>query len=396
MRRTAHTTDRQASGIALLGLLLLVAGCSINSDNTAGFEFTGRDQSEVLTDTLTATGADTSWSVRLPLDTSIRLFAGAYEGFESLALIRFTDLPAGAEVVEAVLILRGHSVTTAGDSTQITFEISPVSSTWDSSWTGEDRAGLVLQSAVAQRTVLFGALLDTFGFSLPTALVQGWVDNPAAAGGIAVAAAPPAPFMVNLYSSEFSGSTATRQPRLKITYIPAGESGTRNTRVTAETDLSLLTFDTPIAAGELWVGGGAPFRSMLSFDVSHLPPEVTINRAVLKVGIRPGLTLGAPLTLASALSVYDDPWTVSDASIIDEFSLGLASSVAESDSALTMVITPTMNAQILRGESVMNVLVLASYENRAVGLVRLLDSTAAPDQRATIELTYSLPPGGSP
>ncbi len=396
MRRTANTTDRQAFGMALLVLLLLVAGCSINSDNPAGFEFTGRDKSQVHTETLTVTGADTTWAVPFPLESSIRLFVGAFEGFKSIALIRFTDLPAGAEVVEAVLIVRGHSISAAGDSTQITFEVSPISSSWDSSWTGEDRAGLVLENAVAQRTVLFDALLDTTGFRLPTALVQEWVDNPSAAGGVAIAAVPPAPFIVNLYSSEVSGSTAQRQPRLKLTYIPAGESASRSTMATAETDLSLMTFNTPIAPGELWVGRGAPFRSIFTFDVSHLPPEATINRAVLNVHIRPELTLGAPLTIAGALSIYDEPWTVSDAPIIDEFSIGFGTAVTGSYSTLAMVVTPTVGAQITRGEPVMNLLVVASYENLGVGLVRLLDSTAAPEQRATLELTYSLPPGGTP
>ncbi len=172
MKRTAHRAERNAVGGALLFTFLLMIGCSINSSNPAGFEFTGRDQSDVLTDTLTVTGADTSWSVPLRLDSSIRLFVGAYEGFESLALMRFTDLPAGAEIVDAILILRGHSITAADDSTEITLEISPISSEWDTTWTAEDRPGLVLGSAVSQRTVLFDAVLDTIGFALPTDLVQ--------------------------------------------------------------------------------------------------------------------------------------------------------------------------------------------------------------------------------
>lgn len=397
MKRTAHRAERNAVGGALLFTFLLMIGCSINSSNPAGFEFTGRDQSSVRTDTLTVTGADTSWSVPLRLDSSIRLFVGAYEGFESLALMRFTDLPAGAEIVDAILIVRGHSITASGDSTEITFEVSPISSEWDTTWTGEDRPGLVLGSAISQRTVLFDAVLDTIGFALPTDLVQGWVDDSVvAARGIAVSAVSPASFLVNLYSSEVSGSTAQRQPRLVITYIPAGESGNKTSTVTAEFDLSLLTYDSAIAAGELWTGRGAPFRTRLTFDVSNISPQATINRAVLKIGIRSELTLGAPLTVVAALSLYDEPWTVSDDTVIDEFSLGFAASVGESDSTLSMVITQTVASHIIRDEHLMHILIVTSHENIGVGLIRFWDSSAAPEQRATIVLTYSLPPGGTP
>ncbi|MFC1595358.1 DNRLRE domain-containing protein [Gemmatimonadota bacterium] len=397
MRRTAHRAGLNPAGVSLLLTFLLAIGCSINSSNPAGFEFTGRVQSDVRTDTLTVTGADTSWSVPLQLNSSIRLFVGAFEGFESLALIRFTDLPAGAEIVSATLIVRGHSTTTSGDSTEITLEVSPVSSDWDTTWTGENRAELVLGSAVAQRTIIFDTIVDTIGFVLPSDLVQGWVDDSSAAAlGIAVSAISPAPFLVNLYSSEISGSTAQRQPRLVITYIPAGESGNKTSTVTAEIDLSLLTYDSAIESGELWTGRGAPFRTRLTFDVSHLPAQATINRAILKMGMRSGLTLGAPLTLTAALSLYDEPWTVSDGTVIDAFSLGHAVSVGESDSTLSMVITSTVASQILREESLMHIIVVTSYENLSVGLVRFWDSSAAPERRARIELTYSLPPGITP
>jgi len=181
-----------------------------------------------------------------------------------------------------------------------------------------------------------------------------------------------------------------------ITYIPAGESGNKTSTVTAEFDLSLLTYDSAIAAGELWTGRGAPFRTRLTFDVSNIPPQATINRAVLKIGIRSELTLGAPLTVVAALSLYDEPWTVSDDTIIDEFSLGFAASVGESDSTLSMVITPTVASHIIRDEHLMHILIMTSHENIGVGLIRFWDSSAAPELRATIELTYSLPPGGTP
>ncbi len=397
MRRTAHRAGPNAAGVTLLLTLLLVIGCSINSNNPAGFEFTGRDQSSVLTDTLTVTGADTSWSVPLQLNSSIRLFVGAFEGYESLSLIQFTDLPAGAEIVDAILIVRGHSVTTSGDSTEITLEVSPVSSAWDSTWTGEDRAGLALGSAVAQRTILYDAVSDTVGFRLPVDMVQGWIDDPATAvRGVAISAVSPAPFMINFYSSEVSGSTAQSQPRLVITYVPAGESGNKTSTVTAEYDLSLLTFDSTIENGELWTGRGAPFRTRLTFDVSHIPPQATINRAVLKMGIRSEYTLGAPITVAAALSLYDEPWTVSEGEIIDELSLGFAVSIGESDSSMSMVITPTVASHIILDEPLMHILVVTSYENLYVGLVRFWDSSASPELRATIELTYSLPPGDTP
>ncbi|MFC1545115.1 hypothetical protein ACFL44_00305 [Gemmatimonadota bacterium] len=397
MRRTTHRGGYSAVGAALLLMLLLAIGCSINSDNPAGFEFTGRDQSSVLTDTLTVTGADTSWSVPLQLDSSIRLFVGEFEEYASLALIRYSDLPADAEIVDAILIVRSNSITTSGDSTEITLQVSPVSSTWDSTWTGEDRAGLTLGSVVAQRTLLGSEDPDTLGFRLPVDLVQGWVDDPAAAArGIAVSAESPAPFMVNLYSSEVSGSSVLNQPRLVITYVPSGASGNKTSTLTAASDLSLMTCDASIAPGELWIGRGVPFRTRLTFDVSHIPPHATINRAVLKMGVRSGLTLAPPVTVAAALPLHDEPWTVLEGVVIDEFSLGIPTSVSGSDSSMSMLITKTVASHIVRDEALMHLLLITTYESLSVGRVRFWDSTALPEQRAAIELTYSLPPGGTP
>lgn len=395
-----RASEKVRGAVFLAAGLLIFAGCSINSSNPAGFEFSGRDPSLISADTLSASGSDTTWTVDLTLDFSDRLFIGEHEGYESVALIGFslTDLPTDAVIEEATLTLRGRSDSIGDSADVITLRINPVSTDWDSTWTGLDRPGLVLDAPVAENSALFYTITEEIAFTLPPSLIQGWLADPASASrGIAVTYLSPAPFLLYVTSRDVSGSMVARQPRLEIKYVPSGGGSSRTINLRSADDTSLLTFSGTPPGGELWVGRGVPFRTLITFDVSHITGRsATINRAVLKLHLNPGSTLAAPVTIAAALPLYDDPWNAPLDEVVDEDTFGWAVAIDEPDSSVAMVVTSTVAAHMLLDEPQLKMLVLASRENTGIGLVRVLDSSAAPEFRPSLEITYSLPPEKMP
>jgi hypothetical protein len=378
----------------IAAIAVLLAGCSANENNEAGYSLVGRGPSSVMVDTLTSAGGDTSWSVQLPLINSSRLFTGAFSGYEAATLLAFTDLPAGATVTGATFILEGQRAAVDDSLAPITLQLAPVTSAWDSTWTGADLDLLQLGGVAAERSVLLEAALDTVRFSLPVPLVQSWIDNPTAADlGLAVTALAPAPFLLTCYSGNASGSAATTTPRIVLTYIPAGESGTTSRTFYPDTDLALVRFTgAGPASGDLWIGRGAPFRTMLQFDISGIDSIATINRAELRLRLEPDPVLSGPLTLAAALPLDFEPWTVHTGGILQEGSVSYAVSVGTADSTVTLNVTPTLEAAVLAGDPVLRMLLLSSEEPTGVGYLRLRDGIPAAE-RAVLRIVWSGQPG---
>jgi hypothetical protein len=380
---------------ALLGTAVLLAACTANEKNEAGYTLTGRGPSSVQSDTLIATGIDTSWSVALPLIGSSRLFAGEFSGYEAVTLLSFADLPAGATVTGATFILDGRSATVDDSLAPITLQLAPVTASWDSTWTGADLGLLTLGSPAAERSVLLEAALDTVRFSLPPSLVQSWVDDPVAAErGLALSALTPAPFMISSYSGNAAGTAATTSPRILLTYIPDGEAGTASQTIYPVTDLALIRY-TPGGPdpGTLLIGRGAPFRTMLSFDLSEVPATATVNRAELHLRLEPDPVLSGSLTLAAALPLDLDPWTIQSGAVLQEGSISYALSVSEDDTTATLNVTPTLEAAVLAGETVLRILLLSSEEPTGVGFIGLREGLSRAE-RARLEIVWSGPPGG--
>ncbi|GEM_PF-2249116 len=381
---------------ALVTVLLLLFGCSPNENNEAGYALTGRGPSAVDSDTLASAGSDTSWSVDLPLAASSRLFTGAFSGYEAVTLVAFTDLPAGATVTGATFILDPIGASVDDSLALCTLQLAPVSSNWDSTWTGADLGTLNLDSAAAERTVLIEAALDTVHFSLPPALVQSWIDDPVAAGrGLAIAALSPAPFLLAYYSVDASGTAASRRPRISLTYIPAGGTSVMTRTHYTTADLVLLRFTPgPGPAGSLRVGRGAPFRTLLTFDIGAVPSGVTVNRAELNLWFDSERVLDSPITIAAALPLDFNPWSIHSGMVLLEGSLSYAASISTADTTATLNVTPTLEVAVLAGEPVLQMVLLASNESSGVGYLQLRTGVPAA-QRARLRIVYSIPPGES-
>ncbi len=403
MTRTAGSSRARRGTAGIAGFLLaavlgpgLGTGCTSNADNEAGLSLTGRSRSLVVPDTLVTIGPDTSWSVDLPLAGSSRLFVGEYSGYEAGLLVRFADLPAGAAVGQATLILQGQSAAVDDSLSPITLRFAPVTCDWDSTWTGADMGLLTLGSVAAERSVLLEAALDTVHIALPPSLVQSWIDASGPAGrGIAVTALSPAPFMLSLYSRDATGSASSRQPRLRLTYVPAGGTAATSQTIYSTADLALVRF-TPGAPppGDLYVGRGAPFRTLLHFDISAIPAGATVNRAVLRLGFAPDRALASALTLAAALPLDPDPWNVHAGPVFQEGTVSYAVSIGVLDTTGAINVTPTVAVGILAGGPVLELLLLASQEVTDIGYLRLRGG-ASPDRRARLEIVYSQPRGGN-
>jgi len=372
----------------------------LGADNPAGFEYTGRGPSSILSDTLTVTGSDTTWMVDLSLEESPRLFVGEFGGYEAAALLRFANFPIGAQVVQAWLIFQGVEANASGDSTDtIDLSLYRVTAVWDSSWTGKDLPGLSsgLGELLAETQIPLSATADTLGFSMPTDLVQSWVDDAAsAARGVALVADSPAPFFLHLDSADAPTGRWASRPKLKFRYVPSGGGNVREEELTPAMDLSLVTFANIPTGGELWVGRGYPYRTLLTFDVSHIPVGITVNRAVLRLGVRPNEAITDEVVIVAALPLSQEPW---DLMIHETMTLGTMSSsvaVALSDSTASLVVTRAAAAHFPQNLPQLGLMLVAVGEGSGIGMIKLWDSTAESQKLARLEIIYSLPSGVTP
>ncbi len=386
----------------LLALLALTGGvgCEINVNNPAGFDLTGRGPSSVVTDTLTVTGADTSWAIALPLHASERLFVGRHGDFQGLVLLRFSRLPADAVVQDARLTFYRRTAN-AEEEEPLALELSlaPLTVDWDTTWTGARMGEVTTGAAVASVAVPFTATADTFGVTLPNALVQAWVDDPTGVEvgrGLALTAPSNASWLLQLDAGDEHYLYSQRRPRIRLRWTPAGGGSSRISVVYPELDLSLLSVTGTPGPGELWVTRGAAWRSLITFDLSGLPAGATINRAVLRLGVRTTDGVALPFAFSAALPLGAAPWDLSLSEMLDGDSVGSAITVAEGDSTVSLLVTRALGAYLTSDRSALGLVVLAYAEGSGIGRVTILDATAPADRRTKLDLVYSVPPGGTP
>ncbi len=371
--------------------VVLLIGCSMGADNPAGFEYTGRGPSSILSDTLTVTGADTTWMVDLSLEESPRLFVGEFGGYEAAALIRFANFPVGAQVVQARLIFQGVEADASGDSTDtIDLSLYRVTAAWDSSWTGKDLPGLSsgLGELLAEAHIPLSAIADTFGFSMPADLLQSWVDDDdSAARGVALMAASPAPFFLHLDSAE---ALRDGRPKLKFRYVPSGGGNVREEELTPAMDLSLVTFADAPTVDELWVGRGTPYRTLLTFDFPDTLAGATINRAVLRLGVRQNEAVTDSMEIVAVLPLSPEPWDLMINETMTPGTMSLPAKIRLSDSTASLIVTGAAAAHFPRNLPQLGLMLVAVGEGSGIGMIKLWDSTAESQKLARLEIIYSL------
>jgi hypothetical protein len=402
VRNSHRFADGSCGRLALLALLALAgaAGCEININNPAGFDFTGRSPSLVVTDTLSVTGADTSWAIDLPLHTSDRLFVGRHGGFQGVVLLRFSDLPADAVVQDARLTFyRRAAHADEEEPAALDLAIAPLTVDWDTTWTGARLGEVTTGAEAASVAVLYTTTADTFGLTLPNTLVQTWVDDPtgaAARRGLALTAPTDATWLLQLDAGDDHYLYSQRRPRLRLRWVPAEGGSSRISVVYPELDLSLLTLTGTPDPGEFWITRGAAWRCLITFDLSGLPAGATINRAVLRLGVSTTDGVALPFGFTAALPLGAAPWTLLPSQMFDSATVSSAVSVAEGDSTVSLLVTRALGAYLTSDRSALGLVVLAYAEGSGIGRVTVLDATAPADRRARLDLIYSVPPGGAP
>jgi hypothetical protein len=383
-------------------LIVLTAGCSINADNPAGYEYTGRGPSSILTDTLVVTGSDTTWAVDLSLEKSPLLFVGEFGDYRAAALLRFSGFPEGAQIQTSRLVMHGIRADASGDSTDtITLNLYRVTSTWDSTWGGDELESLNsildLEEVLDQINIPLSATADTIGFSLPVDLVQSWAEDAGqAALGVALVADTGAPFFLHLDSADASRTRSGFRPQLRFDYVHPTGGDVRDESLEPNMDLSMVSFSPTPAADELWVGRGSPYRTLLTFDISQIPAGITVNRAVLRLGVRMGEGVTEEISVVAALPLSSEPWNLPVTETMTHGTTSLIANVTLSDSTASLVVTRAVAVHLPRELPQLELMVVAVGEGSGIGMIVLWDSTAQSLDLARLEIIYSLPSGVTP
>ena len=281
----------------------------------------------------------------------------------------------------------------------ITLNLYRVVAEWDSSWSGDVLGGLpaILGEVLSTRQVPLSDISDTLAFSIPSDVVQSWVDDAGeTVKGVALVATSPAAFLMHFDSDNAISTRAGLKPHLEYEYIHPDGGDLRAESKEAAMDLSLLSFSGVPASDELWVGRGVPFRSLLTFDTSAIDSlaelaGITVNRAQLNLGVKADEGINEQISIIAALPFSEDPWNLPVDETVASGTNSLGVTVALSDSAASLVVTNALRKYFEQDLQQLGLMVFTIGEGSGVGLTKLWDSTATLPNRATIQIIYSMP-----
>lgn len=207
------------------------------------------------------------------------LYVGQADGKLVSSLIKFTTFPDSVlslESAELVMI----SVRTLGDTVgEFRASVHRVTAAWEElEVTMSSFAGAFDASEMGGATIA-AADTDTVRIALDPAMVLPWLRNPDDNHGIYIRT-DAAPILKQFNSL----NAASDPPRLEIAYRDSSDSDSLRTAESFATADAFI-FETLQAPeeGPVYVSNGLEARTLLKFDLSAIPDDVTINHAELKL-----------------------------------------------------------------------------------------------------------------
>jgi len=304
--------------ITLVGLIIILNSCSEDPQKLTKNIFDPSTQG-TLKDTVLYAIKDTTYQVKSIVDTrfSSRLIIGEYQGIKARPIIRFANLPQGAEILSGKIRFISDGILGADNQTAFTVTAHPVLNYWltnlDSVWNNpEDNfdpnvtLGELDITPIANDTLYLN--LNTEGLNRFTL----WADttNQEENYGMIL------DFSQATFLKYFGSVNSPTNPQLFYTY--------RLPEDTTQIEDSLsVTFDAFIYSGSINTQSGLNYTStlfahatLLKFDLQGFltayPDGIVINTANLEIPVNRNNSLfdpvyGPELQILSLLSPIDNP-----------------------------------------------------------------------------------------
>jgi hypothetical protein len=372
------------------GLLFLLIQCTRNDGNPVGSRYFQRDNtgSELYLVIETAP-SDTFYNVPVSGGKGVNLYVGEYMGNRATSFLYFSSLPDSGTVDSAFVTLgirrtfgevpygfipSVHIITESWSDTSITWE--------EAINTGFLRQEIDVREVYNQN--------DSLVFSLPTSLVQSWIDTLTSDQNHGIALSTSfldTDFMLELVSTD-EALTTTNRPHLTL-YMTQDTTEELVDRYAVRDAFVAKTTQEP-TSDRLFVSNGTALRSLLYFNIDSIPDNATINAAFLALYSDTLLAFpdrSDPFDIL-ADRVSDSTWPIP--LVPYESSFGM-SGYLTGDSTL---INLSVFVQSWTSETVdnMGILLLGMNEKRDIIGRAFYSSSSDPALRPKLKVFYSLPP----
>jgi len=306
------------------------------------------------------------------------------------SLIEFQFLPDTTQIDSAALTLYIHKFY-GQNSGLFSCSIYKVTKDWDDDSLSAITYDQSYQGEyVKEFEVSLNDTIKSFSVSLPSALVQSWVDSTTAESNYGLLFIPNnTQFITEFYSSEADSN----QPALEI--YTATEPDTAGnvypTNIVPPTnDIFIPEAEFEPTSDYLFISNGVSLRALMNFDVSQIPEQATINKAFLTVHSD---TLAAfpdcqETFTVSIFEIANQNWTLPEVQI-DSVTYSRIPINSDSSSA---DLTLSVQNWISKMKENNGLLLMGRNEYTNLSYRKLYSSTADTSKKPSLKIFYSIPP----
>ncbi len=239
-------------------------------------------------------------------------------------------------------------------------------------------------------TVSLNDTIKSLSVSLPSALIQSWLDSTTAENNYGLLFVPNnTQFITEFYSSKADSN----QPALEIftTTEPDTAGNVYPSQIVAPTDdIFIPEGEFEPTSDHLFISNGLSLRVLMYFDVSEIPEQATINKAFLTVYSD---TLSAfpdnqETFTVSIFHTLNQNWTLPDVQID---SVTYSSIPIKSDSASADLTSSVQNwtSNMIKNNGL---LLMGRNEYMNLDYRKLYSSAADTSKKPSLKIFYSIPP----
>lgn len=365
----------------LLGGSFILTQCTRNQGNPVGSRFFQRtNPGSEKQNIFQAAVTDTFYHTSVNTGASSYLYVGQNGNDRVRTLICFTNLPDSGSLdstvvtlytsrimgkAEGILTTSVHTITKEWKESEITW------STFEPDFIGEEILTLEIPSTLS----------DSISFPLPLSLIRSWMDSLTASQNYGIVlTSSSASFMVEFFSRH-----VTNGPNLTL-YLTQDTTQT----IASSTDAFIATTYENPTPDRLFIANGTALRTLLFFDLSSIPAEATINRALLTLHSDTSLSVpnhSEPFDLL-VYTATNSPWPIP--SVPYDSTISITGNVE--DDSVTINVTSTIQNWSSGKNENHGFLLVGKSEKSNLSRRAFYSTSADSVWRPRMEVFYSLPP----